>query len=190
QDRGARPRDTSRLSGGRRAGRGSGADRAARASVHAARAGGTRGHDRRGVRAGDPHIDGRRRIVTRGAAREARPGAAPRVRDADAARAARTEGLLASLAASLGLSIDSIRVHVDEEAAARTRPRGARGLMHGGVVWLDPHRYDPQTADGRALLAHEAAHLAQREELRLPPDRDAPSLHAAEAEAATFADAA
>ena len=72
-----------------------------------------------------------------------------RVFDADPDRAGRTELLLHSLADRLGLRVDSIRVHVDEEAVRETRPRGARGLMLAGTVWLDPDRYDPRTADGR-----------------------------------------
>jgi hypothetical protein len=125
--------------------------------------------------------------VTQDAALESRPEPVRRVRDADVARARRTEQLLGSLAGALGLSVDSIRVHVDDEAAARTRSRGARGLMQDGVVWLDPRRYDPRAADGRALLAHETTHLAQRAEVRLRPDRDTPSLRAAEKEAAAVA---
>src|SRR5262249_45710705 len=98
-------------------------------------------------------------------ATEARPEPdtrlAQRVVDADPERAERTEVLLRSLADRLGLRVGAIRVHVDAEAARRTRPRGARGLMQGGAIWLDPDRYDPRSADGRALLAHEAAHAAQ-----------------------------
>ncbi|MEU1372253.1 DUF4157 domain-containing protein [Streptomyces triculaminicus] len=85
----------------------------------------------------------------------------PRIVDADSARADRTAHLLARLAGQLGFRVSEAKVVVDEEAARRTAPRGARGLLADGVIWLHPDRYDPATAAGRALLAHEAAHLAQ-----------------------------
>src|SRR5205814_1447192 len=117
------------------------------------------------------------------------PTGSKRVVDANAVRARATETFLASIADRLGLRVDAIRVHVDDEAAARTRARGSRGVAWGGSIWLDPGRYDPGRADGRALLAHEAAHVAQRAETRLRPDRAAPSLRDAEREAAAVADA-
>ncbi|MGW3206858.1 eCIS core domain-containing protein [Streptomyces sp. NPDC001135] len=96
--------------------------------------------------------------------RQAAPTAsrAPIVVDADGVRADLTARLLTRLAGRLGFSLSAARVVVDGEAARRTAPRGARGLMTGGVIWLHPDRYDPATASGRALLAHEATHLAQR----------------------------
>ncbi|MFI9307273.1 eCIS core domain-containing protein [Streptomyces triculaminicus] len=116
-----------------------------------------------------------------------RPGARthPRIVDADSTRADRTAHLLARLAGQLGFRISEAKIVVDEEAARRTAPRGARGLLADGVIWLHPDRYDPATAAGRALLAHEAAHLAQRGARRhLAP---VATLTDAEAEAARAA---
>lgn len=112
-----------------------------------------------------------------------------RIVDPDPRRAAATEDLLGALAPALGLSVGSLRVHADGEAAGRTRGLGARGLAAGGAIWLDPARYDPGSRSGRALLAHEAAHVAQRAETRTRPDRRPPSLAEAEREAATVAQA-
>ena len=123
------------------------------------------------------------------ATRERRPAApeSARVVDPDRRRARATAELLGALAPALGLRVGSLRVRADEEAAARTRALGARGLAAGGTIWVDPGRYDPLTADGRALLAHEAAHVAQRAEIRTRPDRRSPSLPEAEREAAAVA---
>jgi len=119
--------------------------------------------------------------------RPARDHRATRVVDADRRRARATEALLGALAPALGLDVGALRVRADEEAAVRTRPRAARGLAADGTIWLDPARYDPLRADGRALLAHEAAHVAQRAEARTRPDRRPPSLAEAEWEAAAVA---
>lgn len=84
------------------------------------------------------------------------------VLDADPARAAITERLLGQLGAQLGFRVADTQVRVDAEAARRTGVRGARGLTTDGTIWLHPNGYDPRTPDGRALLAHEATHVAQR----------------------------
>ena len=121
--------------------------------------------------------------------RERRPAApeSTRVVDADRRRARATNELLHALAPSLGLEVSALRVLADEEAGSRTRGRGARALASGTTIWVDPRRYDPGRADGRALLAHEAAHVAQREQARTRPDRRPPSLAEAEREAAAVA---
>ena len=113
-----------------------------------------------------------------------RPQATPTgpVVDGDPARAALTARLLDRLAAQLGFRAEDTRVRVDAEAARRTGPRGARGLVSDGTIWLHPGGYDPRTADGRALLAHEATHIAQRGIVA-----PAAVLHDAEAEAARAA---
>ena len=94
------------------------------------------------------------------------------VTDADAGRAAMTARLLDTLAAQLGFRLTDARVRVDAEAGRRTGSRGARGLMADGTIWLHPGGYDPATPSGRALLAHEAVHVAQRS---LPPHRRDPA---------------
>lgn len=103
--------------------------------------------------------------------------------DADPERALLTERLLDRLAAQLGFRAADTQVRVDDEAARRTGAHGARGLATDGTIWLHPNGYDPRTADGRALLAHEATHLAQRA-ITAPTT----TVHAAEVEAASAAE--
>ncbi len=91
-----------------------------------------------------------------------RRGGRPGVMDADGVRAAATQRLLESLTTGLGLGRDAVTVDTTEHAGAVTGGRGARGLSVGNTVYLDPGRYDPATRDGKALLAHEVVHVAQR----------------------------
>ena len=109
------------------------------------------------------------------------------VTDPDPVRAALTARLLAGLADQLGFRIADARVRVDGESARRTGPRGARGLLADGVIWLHPDRYHPGTAAGRGLLAHEATHLVQR---ALPAGSAGHRPAAAQAEAEAGAAAA
>ncbi len=105
--------------------------------------------------------------------------------DADPERAARTAEILAELGPALGLDTRQVVVHADADARDKTHARGLYGLMRDGEVFLDPDRYDPATATGRRLLAHESVHLAQREN-HLRGARTPPSLPAAEREADTL----
>lgn len=124
-----------------------------------------------------------------GADGDARPTPAgpAHVHDADAVRAARTASLLDALAGALGAPLARATVVVDDTAAAALRPHGARGLVRGGRILLDPARYDPGNADGRRLLAHEAVHLAQQRGPAPAPAGPARGLAAAEGEAERLA---
>jgi len=125
-----------------------------------------------------PRLDGR------GVARRAAVGpAVGPVVDEDPQRAALTRTLATDVASQLGLS--AFRVQVDEGARALTSSHATAGLMLGGTAFLDPEAFDPRTAAGRTLLAHELMHVAQA---ALPaPDgsagRRAEAIALAEAEA-------
>ncbi len=120
--------------------------------------------------------------------------AAREQREREASLLGRVAGLVERLAGWLGLTGDEVRVRADEEAGRRTAQRGARGLVDEGVVWLSPQRWDPDTHQGRAVLAHELVHVAQREERQTRPGRPEADKGAAEREAASlgaaFADGA
>ena len=132
--------------------------------------------------AGDPFVA---RVLRSRSDRSAIRAAGARVRDANAARAERTEGLVAELAPALGLPSSQVEIHIDDEARRRTDAVGARGTMEQGPVYLHPARYDPNTADGRRLLGHELTHVAQRS----LSGRPAAGLGLAEAEARRVGDA-
>lgn len=103
------------------------------------------------------------------------------------ARAERTRAVIGDLAPRLGLDPSRLVVRDDDAAGRFVAARGASGVQESGRVHLHPAYYDPATVAGRYLLAHEAAHVAQRAETVLRPDRPAPSRLAAEREADTIA---
>ena len=106
--------------------------------------------------------------------------------DPDAERAAKTRELLDVLGPQLEVDTEGLEVRVDDEARHRTELQGLYGLMADGTVFLNPEVYDPETAEGRGLLAHEVSHIAQRENmLRGAGGVEAlePSIGAAEYEA-------
>lgn len=105
------------------------------------------------------------------------------VSDTNAERAVQTEALVKDIAPQLGLRVSDMKVFVDEQAASLVGVHGFRGLMSGGAIYLDPKRYQASSTAGRALLAHEMVHVAQRVEWRgLQAGRNV-SVHDAEKEA-------
>jgi len=95
------------------------------------------------------------------------------IRDDDDDRAAATEWLIRELAPLLGLDPARIEIRVNAEAESRVNARGTIGLMEDGRIYLHPARYQPRDQAGRSLLAHEAAHAAQRTIVGDPDTREA-----------------
>ncbi|HEY6038886.1 MAG TPA: DUF4157 domain-containing protein, partial [Kofleriaceae bacterium] len=61
--------------------------------------------------------------------------------------------------ASLGADLSGVRVHTDGDAATAT---GAKAVAHGQDIHMAPGEYDPDSARGQELLAHEVAHTVQQ----------------------------
>jgi len=62
----------------------------------------------------------------------------------------------------LGVCLDRVRVHADHEAALSARDVGARAYTVGYHIAFGAGEFQPGTALGRALFAHELAHVQQR----------------------------
>ena len=82
-----------------------------------------------------------------------------------------------------------VRIHSGHDAAQSARSLGAAAYTNGSDIVFGSHRFDPETARGHRLLAHELAHVAQRDR-GVAPERaisargDADELHAERAAAA------
>lgn len=72
-------------------------------------------------------------------------------------------GVRDQLATSFGRDFSSVRVHTGPEADTASRALGARAYTVGDRVAFAHGAYDPLTRRGRALLAHELAHVAQHD---------------------------
>jgi Domain of unknown function (DUF4157) len=66
-----------------------------------------------------------------------------------------------ALAPTMG-SVDDVRIHTDDGAAALARAVSARAFTVGSDVYFGRGQYKPGTADGNQLIAHEVAHTVQQ----------------------------
>jgi hypothetical protein len=90
------------------------------------------------------------------------------------------------LPAAASHSLGKVRVHNDPSAHAVARALRARAVTVGRSIYMGAGEYQPSTADGRRLLAHEIAHTIQQagaavspvEQLRVSSPSDAEEVEA------------
>jgi hypothetical protein len=63
---------------------------------------------------------------------------------------------------SLGSDLSSVRIHTGSESAAAAHAVGARAYTTGQDIHFAAGQYDPTSAAGQHLLAHEVAHTVQQ----------------------------
>jgi hypothetical protein len=63
---------------------------------------------------------------------------------------------------AFGEDFSQVRVHTDSSAAALTSGLDAKAVTNGEDIAFAPGRYRPGSSEGRALLAHELAHVSQQ----------------------------
>lgn len=80
-------------------------------------------------------------------------------------------GIRDQLSANLGHDFSAVRVHTGPEADRSARGIGALAYTVGTDVVFSHGAYDPLSASGRSLLAHELAHVAQHGGAPHVPDR-------------------
>jgi hypothetical protein len=67
-----------------------------------------------------------------------------------------------ALAPVMGTSLEGVRVHTGEGAAALARAVTARAFTVGNDIYFARGEYRPGTSDGNQLIAHEVAHTIQQ----------------------------
>jgi Domain of unknown function (DUF4157) len=67
-----------------------------------------------------------------------------------------------TLSGSMGTSLDGVRIHTDDGAAAMARAVTARAFTVGNDIYFGRGEYRPGTPEGKELIAHEVAHTIQQ----------------------------
>ena len=61
-----------------------------------------------------------------------------------------------------GADFSGVRIHTGGDAVAMSRDLKAQAFTHGNDVFFNSGKYEPETARGRSLLAHELTHVVQQ----------------------------
>jgi hypothetical protein len=72
------------------------------------------------------------------------------------------DALLIPAQAASGADLSSVRLHDDPAAHASARDLGALACTFGHDIWFGEGQYQPGTASGDRLIAHELAHTVQQ----------------------------
>jgi hypothetical protein len=93
------------------------------------------------------------------------------------------------LEAALGADLSAVRVHDDDRASERAQHHDALAVAQGQDLYFSAGSYDPSSAAGRHLLAHEVAHTVQAhgKPATAARSRTTTPTDGAELEAETFA---
>ncbi|ACU62669.1 eCIS core domain-containing protein [Chitinophaga pinensis] len=63
---------------------------------------------------------------------------------------------------AIGADFGNVRVHTGDKAAELSSDLGAQAFTHGNDVYFNSGKYDPSSAGGKHLLAHELTHVVQQ----------------------------
>ncbi|MSP62432.1 MAG: DUF4157 domain-containing protein [Myxococcales bacterium] len=72
------------------------------------------------------------------------------------------ENVRKELEKKLKADFSNVRIHTGGEAAEHTKDVGAKAATVGNNIFFDAGEYDPHSPNGKAMLAHELAHVIQQ----------------------------
>lgn len=70
--------------------------------------------------------------------------------------------LLAEMSHQFGADLSDVTIHTDSEATALNKELGAHAFTHGKDIYFNAGKFNPETAAGKFLLAHELTHVVQQ----------------------------
>lgn len=71
---------------------------------------------------------------------------------------------LAEMNHQFGMDFSAVRIHTDSAAVALCRELNALAFTHGQDIFFNEGKFNPESDEGRRLLAHELTHVAQQQE--------------------------
>ncbi len=71
-------------------------------------------------------------------------------------------GTQAEMESGFGADFSNVRIHTDSEAVQMSQDIGAQAFTHGNDIYFNKGKYDPNSKEGKHLLAHELTHTIQQ----------------------------
>jgi hypothetical protein len=66
------------------------------------------------------------------------------------------------LSNALGADFSGVKVHTGQNAVEMNRSLNARAFTHGNDIYFNKGEYNPESSEGKRLLAHELTHVVQQ----------------------------
>jgi hypothetical protein len=70
--------------------------------------------------------------------------------------------VLAEMSKSFGVDLSNVRIHSDMAAVKLCRELNALAFTHGQDIYFNEGRFNPESTEGKMLLAHELTHVIQQ----------------------------
>ncbi len=80
---------------------------------------------------------------------------------------------LQEMNSSFGVDFSGVNIHDDKDAANMNNELQAQAFTHGRDIYFNRGKYDPESAQGKFLLAHELTHVVQQVAGRMIQKKDA-----------------
>ncbi len=68
----------------------------------------------------------------------------------------------AEMEGSFGRDFSNVNIHTDQDAVVMNKELGAQAFTSGNDVYFNSGKYNPDSSDGKRLLAHELTHVIQQ----------------------------
>jgi len=68
----------------------------------------------------------------------------------------------AEMESSFKTDFSDVNIHTDQKAVKMNKELGAQAFTHGKDVYFNAGKYNPDTTEGKRLLAHELTHVVQQ----------------------------
>ncbi|WP_017326299.1 DUF4157 domain-containing protein [Synechococcus sp. PCC 7336] len=75
----------------------------------------------------------------------------------------------AEMGAHFGRDFSDVRIHTDGDAVDMNRQLKSQAFAQGKDLYFNQGKFDPQSKDGKHLLAHELAHVVQQNKAKPKP---------------------
>lgn len=69
---------------------------------------------------------------------------------------------LTEMGSSFSADFSTVRIYNDDSAVKMNRDLNAQAFTHGSDIYFNSGKYDPETRNGKHLLAHELTHVLQQ----------------------------
>ncbi|MEL6812954.1 MAG: DUF4157 domain-containing protein [Bacteroidota bacterium] len=73
-----------------------------------------------------------------------------------------SESARAEMESSFGRDFSDVSIHTDTDAVQMNKELGAKAFTHGKDVYFNSGNFNPETSEGKHLLAHELTHVVQQ----------------------------
>lgn len=71
-------------------------------------------------------------------------------------------GVQQEMSQKTGFDFSNVQIHTDERAVQMNRKLGAKAFTHGSDIYFNRGEYNPESFEGKHLLAHELTHVVQQ----------------------------